>query len=266
MYHNPTMSAPSTDCPVERNLPSQGLPWRRWFNNLMYGTAFAVIATGALLWALGYRVNRVAGSIEQTGLLELYSPQAGLNPQVYINGVLQEESLPLTLRWLFPGRYDVRVSKQGYQTWEKQVVIRKNQRETFPGILLSYSEPKPIQPPQLRIDELVNRRIDNKNLTVKSDNELWVGDVFITRTSADILNPEWYLDDTHVIYQTGNQLILRDLTANTTQVLATFQTEAPVPFVIRESGRVLVYAETEELKAFELYQAISLIDRFGVSR
>jgi hypothetical protein len=263
VYHSRTMKAPSTECPLERNIPPRGIPWRRWILNFFYFSTFAVVGALCLMWALGFRYNRVAGSIEQTGLLQLSSPQGGLNPQVYINGQLQTETLPFTQRWVFPGHYDVKVSKEGYQTWEKQVEIFENQRATFTEIILIYEAPRPTAAPALRIDELVNRRLDNNGIEVRAGNELWVQDMFITRTSTDILNPEWYLDDTHVIYQSGPYLVLRDLTANTTQNVAFLTTEKPVPYVVRENGRVLVYAEGETLQAVELYQSISFIDRFS---
>jgi hypothetical protein len=255
----------TVECPVDRNLPPQGPPWGRWSSGLLYFILFCIISTICLLWALGYRVNWTAETIERTGLIEISSPQAGLNPEVYVNGVKSTDTLPLTLRWLFPGHYKITIKEEGYQTWEKTISVGENERVSYPGILLLYTNPKSVTPPSVRTDEIVNRSYDNDGIEIKQGNELWVDDQFITRTSDDIANAEYYLNNKHVIYQAGSQLIVRDLVAGTSETLVTFTSQTPVPYVMKDNGRVLVYLDGDTLKAVELFQATSIIDRLGVS-
>ncbi|HSI20274.1 MAG TPA: PEGA domain-containing protein [Verrucomicrobiae bacterium] len=251
------------DCPLDRNLPPSGHPWKRWASSTIYTVAFLFLGIVALLWAFGYRVNWAAASVEQTGILELSSPQAGINPDIYINGVKQEGSLPFGIRWLFAGHYDVEIRKDGYQTWQKLVRIGKNERVYYPSVVLLYAEPRKVTAPNIRIDELMNRRLDNAGIEIRSSNELWVKKEFVTRTSADILSAEYYADERHIIYQAGTKLILRDLVSGISQEVATFAEPKPVPYVVRENGRVVVFAEGETLQALELYEAGGFIERFS---
>lgn len=260
------MTPAAVECPIERNMPPQGRPWRRWGTGLTYFILFCIASTVCLLWALGYRVNWTAETLERTSILQLSTPQAGINAKVFINNVASPNGLPLTMRYLFPGYYDVSVQADGYQTWEKTVHIGENELVSYPGILLLYTVPQAVTPPDIRIDQIENRTYNNNGIEIRSENELWVSGQFITRTSANILNPEYYFDTKHVIYQAGTELIERDLVAGTSETLVTLTTNAPVPYVTQDNGRTLVYVEDSALKAVALYQQASIIDRLGVSR
>jgi hypothetical protein len=250
---------------LDRNLPPKGHPWGRWFQGLLYFIAYCAIAVFCLLWAMGYRVNWAAATIQQTGVLELSSPQAGLNPEVYINGQLHEQTLPVRLRWVLPGRYDVEIKKEGYQSWSRQVVVHPNERVSFPSILLLFEAPREITPPNLRLDELEARVPTTRNIEIRFQNELWIRDEFVTRSSQDILQAEWYDEGKFVIYQAGNALLLRNIETGVSQLVAEFEPEiqTPVPYVLRENRRVLVFAEGEKLRAFELYAPRTILDRFA---
>jgi hypothetical protein len=258
---------PSSDCPIERNLPPKGHPWARWFQGLLYFIAFCVLAAGCLLWALGYRINRAAGTLEQTGVLELSTAQAGLNPEVYINGARQDTTLPVRMRWMFPGRYDIEIRKEGYQSWSRQVQISPNERVSFPSILLLFEKPREITPPVLRPDELSNRSANTRGIEVRFKSELWIRDEFVTRSSSDILQAEWYEEGRHIIYQAGESLVVRGIETGISQQVATFSdAKAPVPFALQENGRVLVYTDGDKLRAFELFAPRTLLDRLTPGR
>lgn len=249
------------DCPIPRNLPESGPPWLRWFSGFLYLVSFTAIAGFSLLWALGYRVNAATNSIQQTGVLELSSPQAGLMPTISVNGEKQSDSFPFLKRWLFPGRYDVLITADGYQDWERQIVITPNARVSVSSIVLLYKTPKTISAPAVRLDELTNRTRNQSGLVIRRGNELWVRDSFVTRTSDDIVQVEWYLDDRHVLYQVGTTVRVLDLETKINQDVLVGTTNAPIPYVLKENGRVIVYALGDAVSAIELYQPVSLIDR-----
>lgn len=252
--------------PIDMNLPPKGNPWRRWVSGLIYFITFCILGTICLLWALGYRVNWVAETIEQTGIVELSTPQVGLHPNVFVNGERQSSSLPISLRWLFPGHYDIRIEQSGYQTWEKLIIVGNNERIDYPSVLLLYAVPQTIDPPTIRTDQIVNRTYDNRGIEIRSGNELWVDGAFITRTSDDMLNPEYYFDSKHIIYQAGDEVIVRDLVSSTSQTVLTLKSKTPVSYVTQDNGRVLIYLEDGTVKAVALYQATNIIDRLGVTR
>jgi hypothetical protein len=260
------MSRKKEVAPLDRNLPPMGKPWRRWGTGLFNVILFCVLGSVCLLWALGYRVNWQTVSIEQTSTVDLSTAQSGLKPTVFVNGIKQDSSLPLIMRWLFPGHYDIYVQLDGYRPWHKIIDVEANQRVSYGSILLLYTVPKPITSPDVRIDQIVGRSFDNDGIEVRSGNELWIDNQLITRLSDDIHNPEYYFDKKHVVYQAGDQLIMRDLLGGTSETLVTLASKTPVSYVMQENGRVLVYVEGDVIKGVELFQSTSIIDRLGVSR
>jgi hypothetical protein len=247
--------------PLPRNLPPKGIPWTRIVSGFAYSAAYICLATFSIMWSLGYRVNPQAATIEQTGLLELGSPQIGLDPTIQVNGVVEGTGLPFRKRWVLPGSYDVVVTKEGYQTWEKRVTVRSNERITYPSILLLYREPRSVDVPAIRLDELTYLPPFDQGIVVKEGTELWIRDKFITRTSQEILAARWVVDGQHVLYQVGSELILYDVFAQTSQAVLSFGTNEAVPYAIRDGGRIIVYAISAEIRAVALFDAVSIIDR-----
>jgi len=75
----------------------------------------------AIKWAQGYRLNLEKQAIEGTGLLVANSEPKGAT--IYINDKLTsatDDTLHLS-----PGKYKIKLEKDGYHTWEKVVKIEK---------------------------------------------------------------------------------------------------------------------------------------------
>lgn len=226
---------------------------------------FTVIATTALMFAMGYRVNRAAGTIERTGIIEI-DTKYPIAADVYLNGQLQQNGVPLRKGWVFPGQYTVRVEKEGYQTWSRILQVRPNQRSQFRAIILIYREPKTVELPVLRQDDFLPTRSDTEGVEVRFDNELWVKDEFLTRTSEDMYGARWFSGREHIVYQVGQRIVMSEVDGFNTQVLAELQEEGPAPFTFREGGRILIYQDGEETHAVQLFEEWSFIDRLGVAR
>lgn len=73
-----------------------------------------------ILFAKGYRPDLKKGEIRATGLLVAHSYPEGA--QVHVNGELK--SATNTTVNLSPGNYEVRISKDGYNPWIKDLVIQ----------------------------------------------------------------------------------------------------------------------------------------------
>ena len=119
---------------------SSRAPLRNW-QGLIY-TIFSavVIATGtyfAIRWAQGdYRVDQnVESFARETGLLHATSSPKGA--EVYIDGKLT--SITDNTIYLAPGEYDVRIAKDGYNSWSKRIKIEKSLVSTTNATLYPYS-------------------------------------------------------------------------------------------------------------------------------
>lgn len=84
--------------------------------------SFAVIAIATILVfiLLGYRLDRTSGQIEQSGLLQFDSSPTGAS--VSIDGRAMGSSTP-TKTSLSPGAHNISVSRDGYETWSRDVNV-----------------------------------------------------------------------------------------------------------------------------------------------
>lgn len=80
----------------------------------------AAAGTVAIFYARGFKPNFQNGTIERTGLLVANSTPTGAN--VYIDGRLTSAT-NTTITYLEPKNYKIRIEKDGYTPWEKDVQI-----------------------------------------------------------------------------------------------------------------------------------------------
>lgn len=106
---------------------NQKLTQRTWAG-LIYTAISALIIVGgtylAVRWANGdFRVSQTEGSISsETGLLSANSSPTGAS--VYIDGKLITATDDVI--YLDPGTYEVKIVKDGYNTWQKTITIEKS--------------------------------------------------------------------------------------------------------------------------------------------
>jgi hypothetical protein len=84
---------------------------------------FVVISPVLILFARGYKINFENWEIVKTGSLVVKSEPG--RADIYLNDVKQDNDAPATLRFLLPQDYNVRVSKDGYQSWTKRLSVRQ---------------------------------------------------------------------------------------------------------------------------------------------
>lgn len=112
-----------------------------------FSTAVSLVAitTIVILWARGYRINRSPKgevAIQETGILLIKSYPDGA--KVYINEEL-ETATNATLSGLNQGVLGVKISKEGYADWEKDVPIQKGLVTTLEATLIPLTpELKPL--------------------------------------------------------------------------------------------------------------------------
>lgn len=90
------------------------LPW-------IFVLIFLVAAPALVFYTAGYRWNPKKEKVERQGTIILDSlPQ---DAKIFINEKQQAKTTPLTLQNATPGRYTIRMEKDGYHPWRKQLEV-----------------------------------------------------------------------------------------------------------------------------------------------
>ncbi|KKS00902.1 hypothetical protein A3B52_03230 [Candidatus Curtissbacteria bacterium RIFCSPLOWO2_01_FULL_41_28] len=79
------------------------------------------LAAVVIFWARGFKPNFKNGTIERTGLIVASSTPTGA--QVYLDDRLTSAT-DTNIAFLEPKTYKVRIQKDGYTTWEKEIEVR----------------------------------------------------------------------------------------------------------------------------------------------
>lgn len=89
--------------------------------SLVVALILFAVATAAIFWARGFKPNLQKGTISHTGLIVATSIPTGA--QVFLNDRLTSAT-DTNIAFLDPGSYKVRIQKDGYTVWEKQIEIK----------------------------------------------------------------------------------------------------------------------------------------------
>lgn len=105
--------------------------------------AFIIIfATVAIFWARGFKPNFKNGTIERTGLIVASSVPTGA--QVYLDNRLTSAT-NTNIAYLAPKTYSVRIQKDGYTTWQKDIEIKADLATEIKALLFPLApEIKPL--------------------------------------------------------------------------------------------------------------------------
>ena len=98
----------------------RALQWRIVRYIIMVSTIFAIV-TFSVLILLGYRLNRTTGVIQQGGLVQFVSEPTKASVTIGSAKLLDKTPSKITVN---PGEYLVKMEKDGYQLWQKNVAIK----------------------------------------------------------------------------------------------------------------------------------------------
>lgn len=221
--------------------PRQHGYWYHFFYLIVIMGSLLVLGSSSVFYALGYQINWEAHSIQQTGIISINSNEFHDGITIYVNNSAFGTNLPFNTRYVFPGVYQVDVKKEGYQRWSRQVNVKPNKVNNFHYIVLVPTDlqSKTIPAPDVQLP--ITPPAGGDGVEIRSNNELWVDGLFVTRTSDPIVAAQSYPDGQHVVYQTGKTLLLTDRDGFSTQYLITLANELPLRFSFIDGGRTLVY-------------------------
>ncbi|OGY23243.1 MAG: hypothetical protein A2172_02620 [Candidatus Woykebacteria bacterium RBG_13_40_15] len=81
-----------------------------------------ILTTGLIFYAKGYRFNLKGHSVDPTGIVTVKSKPSGAS--VYING--EKKGLTdLDITDLSPNKYTIKIVKEGFFPWEKEIEVKK---------------------------------------------------------------------------------------------------------------------------------------------
>lgn len=87
-------------------------------------SVFFTLLPIVLSYTLGYKIDFKGLKIYKTGIIYIASHPAGAS--VYINGKLHKELTPMKAEELKPGNYNIRVVRDGFCPWERDMEVRPN--------------------------------------------------------------------------------------------------------------------------------------------
>ncbi len=101
-----------------------------------------LLAIGAIFWARGFKVNLKNGKIERTGLLVVASTPTGA--QVFLDDRLTSVT-DTNIAFLEPKTYIMRIQKDGYTAWQKEIEIKADLATEIKALLFPQApEIKPL--------------------------------------------------------------------------------------------------------------------------
>ena len=107
---------------------------------LVFIAVFLIIAPIITLYSTGYRYNFKKNKIEKTGILNIDSQPRGA--LIYLNGQYQNKT-PARFTNLLPDRYQVKVEKDGYYPWQKDLEVKSN-LTTFAKDIVLFKQNLPV--------------------------------------------------------------------------------------------------------------------------
>jgi len=219
-----------------------------------------VVGLYLILIANGYIFNFQAKTIEQTGMISLKSNPK--NVSVYLNNIWKADKTPLKIPELTNGRYDVKISQDGYQDWEKTFYVEAGLVSADENVILFLKEPveMPITDDEKEAFKKLPNNLLNNNIEIKDGSEIWINslsdkeeDTLITRLSQPIKKVTYYSDKKHILFQSGKEVRVIDIDGTNNIKLAELSNENLVEFFVDDSGKYLYYQVDNDLKKIQIH-------------
>jgi len=85
---------------------------------------YLILLPVLLSYSLGYKIDFKKIKVYKTGIIYISSNPAGA--EIYINGKRYNDLTPAQIEEMKPGAYKIEVKREGFYSWEKDVVVRPN--------------------------------------------------------------------------------------------------------------------------------------------
>lgn len=149
---------------------------------LIFITLFLFFAPLLIFYTAGYRYNFAKNKIEKTGLIIL-SVQGQKNFSILLNDspaekIFQDNKV-IRIRDLLPNIYNVKIKKEGFHSWEKDLEV-KSKLTTFASDIKLFKKNPPKQLINQKIKKFIASRDKNKVSYLSQSQlgqEIWIFDL-----------------------------------------------------------------------------------------
>jgi len=104
--------------------------------------SFCVATPLILFYTAGYRYDFSKGEVKQTGVLSVDASPEDMN--VFLNNVKIKNKMPIYLPNRAPGTYKIKLAKDGYKDWEKDITI-ESKKTTYIKEVTLFKEAEPVK-------------------------------------------------------------------------------------------------------------------------
>lgn len=181
---------------------------------ILLALLFFVLTPSVILYAQGYRVDWKLKRIVQTGAF--YFKVVPTRTDILVDGKTSKTTDfffgSALLGNLFPGSHSVQISKEGYQSWVKQLEIQERQVTDAKNILLSLENPE-FSIAADRVQQVWKTPKNNVLLLQKNTQDAWKlvllntatlreETIFTSKTKDTLWDVQWSPDAAWIILQT----------------------------------------------------------------
>lgn len=214
-------------------------------------SSFIFFATILILMANGYHINKSNFTLEKTGMIVINGNLKDVT--VTLNGKDKVVSLPTKFTKLFPGRYEVGISKDGYNSWDDSISLEGGQAVILNNVILYLTNPDIIDQ---GADEKAVNRVKASYDTQKKQinligNEIWYNNKFITRFSQPILSAIFDTNNKHFYVQIGKEIRVLDEDGGNNSLISKLETDSPV--VMSVNNNELSIIDNNKVKIIVLW-------------
>ncbi len=227
------------------------IPRKRRLLSLLSGllavTAFFLLSSVAVVWANGLKFNPEVKRFEKTVVVAIESKDTHRPVAVYLNDELIATEIPMRLRGLLPGRYEIRIEQDGFHTHSQVFRLRAGEVKAIRDYRPIAVSPKVTLEPNRTV---YPEPLFEAGLRVTPDGELIDRDTLVTRLIVTPLTVRRI--GTGYLYQIGNELRLFLPEGPHDYFIYRLATDQPVQMNVRSALWQIFLGEDASTKLVEL--------------
>ena len=214
-------------------------------------TSFVFFATVLELYANGYKLNTQNFKLTKTGMIIVNGSEN--NVTLIIDGKEKKANLPYKIKHLVPGRHEIVVQKEGFQSWSKvfQVEAGRANISNHVTLYLTSIVPKEISREANTIAK-INSNYANQNTGLSiQGTEMLYGGILITRFSSEILSGIRNASTGNFLVQVGDEIVALDADGSNSITLLKLNSTVPTNYYI--DGANLIYINSDRIYQAQLH-------------
>jgi hypothetical protein len=210
--------------------------------------------------ANGYIINLKSKSVLKTGMIYLKTDPRDV--QIYLNNEFNSSKSPTKISNLTAGRYDIKISKDKYQDWQKTLTVEEGLVNIEDNVVLFLKDAVnyPVSDDEKNAFNKLPNQLLTSDVKIIDNSEIWVPDPdnagqekLVTRLSTPIKSAIYYSDKQHILFQIKNEIHVVDLDGSNNIKLIELPSEDTATFFVDQKGEFLYYSSQGEIKKMKIH-------------